>query len=160
MNDPKHANAYLQTKVMSASPEELRLMLLDGAIKFAIQGRDGLVAKDYEQTYLGFSQCRPIVLELLNTIRDDQDPELASRVRGVYTFILSELIMGGHEKDVARINKVIELLEYERETWILLMEKLASEKGAARGATPNVAPEQAAPPEAEPAARPAFSVQG
>ena len=29
------SNAYLRTKVMTASPEELRLMLLDGAIRFA-----------------------------------------------------------------------------------------------------------------------------
>ncbi|MFG0305902.1 MAG: flagellar export chaperone FliS [Phycisphaerales bacterium JB040] len=155
MNDPKHANAYLQTKVMSATPEELRLMLLDGAIKFAIQGRDGLAARDFEQAYLGFSQCRPIVLELLNTIRDDQDPDLAGRVRGVYTFILSELIQGAHEKDVPRINKVIELLEYERETWVLLMRKLATEKKPGQSA-----PARSPEPSGEPKSRPAFSVQG
>ena len=128
-------------------------MLLDGAIKFAIQGREGLIAKDFEQTYLGFSQCRPIVLELLNTIRDDQDPELASSVRGVYTFILSELIVGAHERDLPRIDKVIELLEYERETWVLLMQKLAAEKGAAQ-------PSDSTPQSGEPKPRPAFTAQG
>ena len=40
------SNAYLRTKVMTASPAELRLMLLDGAIKFANQAREGLQAKD------------------------------------------------------------------------------------------------------------------
>jgi len=151
MADPNTANAYLQTKVMSASPEELRLMLIEGALKFAIQGRDGIVNQDFEQAYLGFSQCRPILLELINTIRPEHDPELAHRVRSLYTFMFAEISQAGHEKDVERINKVIGLLEYERETWVLLMEKLADERAAGRK-SPSAAPAAEA--------REPFSIQG
>ena len=42
-------NPYLKTKVMTAGPAELRLMLFDGALKFAEQGRKGLADKDYER---------------------------------------------------------------------------------------------------------------
>ncbi|MEO1059304.1 MAG: flagellar export chaperone FliS, partial [Actinomycetota bacterium] len=35
---PQGPNPYLKTKVMTASPEELRLMLYDGALKFCRQG--------------------------------------------------------------------------------------------------------------------------
>lgn len=121
-------NAYLTTKVMSASPEELRLMLLDGSIKFAYQGLEGLKAKDYEASYNGLTQCRNIVLELLNGIRDGDDPELADKVRGVYTFLYAELVEVGIQREPARLEKLIKLLEYERETWVLLMEKLARDK--------------------------------
>src|SRR5438034_2772077 len=92
------ANAYLRTKVMTASPEELRLMLLDGAIKFARQGREGLAAKDFEASYNGISQSRDIILELLTTIRPEYDPELCERVKAVYTFMYSEMVAASLEK--------------------------------------------------------------
>jgi flagellar secretion chaperone FliS len=124
------ANAYLRTKVLTASPEELRLMLLDGAIKFARQGRDGLATRDYEASYNGISQCRNIVLELLTSIKPEPDPALAERVRAVYTFMYTELVKASMEKDLVKLDAVIKLLEYERETWALLMQKLADERGA------------------------------
>jgi flagellar protein FliS len=128
------ANAYLRTKVMTASPEELRMMLLDGAIRFATQGREGLAAKNYEQSYNGLSQCRNIIVELMTSVKDDPDPALASRVRALFAFMYSELIEANLNKDVSRVDNVVRLLEFERETWAMLMQKLAAERG--RGASP------------------------
>jgi len=128
------ANAYLRTKVLTASPEELRLMLLDGALKFAHQGREGLTAKNYEASFMGISQCRDIVLELLTTIKPDVDPELATRVKAVLTFMYTTLVDASMERSVVKIDQVIKLLTYERETWVLLIQKLAEERGAGAGA--------------------------
>lgn len=148
------ANAYLMNKVLSATPEELRLMLLDGAIRFVRQGREGLANKNYEASFNGFSQARNIVMELINSIRPEYNPELCSKVSGVYTFLYTQLIEAGHERNIAKIDKVIQLLEYERETWILLMEKLAAEKLEASKATATVS--ATVPQSSE--SRPAFSV--
>ncbi len=125
---PGQASAYLRNKVLTASPEELRLLLLDGAIRFAIQGREGLTTRDYEATYNGLSQCRAIILELLTTIRSEPDPALAERVRGLYTFLFNEIVEAGFTKDAARIDEVIRILQYERETWVMLMAQLARER--------------------------------
>lgn len=122
------ATAYLRTKVLTASPEELRLMLLDGAIKFARQGRDGLEKKDHEAVYAGFTKCRNIILELMNSVRADAAPDLKQRINGVYTFMYLHLTEASFEKDSAKADKVIELLEYERETWVLAMQKVAEER--------------------------------
>jgi flagellar secretion chaperone FliS len=124
-------NAYLRTRVLTASPEELRLLLLDGAIKFALQGREGLTTKNYELSFGGISQCREIVLELLTTIKSEPNPELANNVRAVYTFLYTELTTVNHERNVEGLDKVIQILEYERETWVMLMQKLAEERAAA-----------------------------
>lgn len=121
-------NAYLRTRVMTASPEELRLLLLEGAVKFALQGREGLTAKNYEMAFAGVSQCREIVLELLTTIKAEPDPALAENVRAVYTFLYTELTWVNHERSTERLDKVIQILEFERETWVMLMQKLAEER--------------------------------
>ncbi len=130
MNDQNTANAYLKTKVMTASPEELRLMLLDGAIRFANTAKEGLENKDYEKIYEGFTQCRDIVLELTNTIDPTPDPKLAKQVRDIYVFLYGELVSASINKDVPKLCKAIELLEYERETWAQLMEQLVIDRKA------------------------------
>jgi len=130
MNDTNTANAYLRTKVMTASPEELRLLLLDGAVKFAHQARSGLEQSHPEMIYLGFTQCRDIVLELLNTIKAEPAPEIAQSMRELYTFMYSELIKASTDKDINKLNDVIGLLEYDRETWVLTMEQVAKEREA------------------------------
>lgn len=137
-------NAYLRTRIMSAGPEELRLMLLDGAIKFAHQARDGLSTKNYELSFSGFSQAREVVMELINGIREDVEPDLANKVRGVLLFLYRELMEASFQKSVAKVDNVIKILEYERETWVLAMEKIASERGrkpAGRDASGTPAPD-------------------
>lgn len=143
MTDQNAANTYLRTKVLSASPEELRLMLLDGALRFANQARIGLESKNFEQSYNGFTQCRAIILELINTINPDHAPEIADRVKSVYSFIYSQLVEASMDRDVPKLDKVIELISYERETWALLMEQIASERKAG-APTPPPPPAQAA----------------
>ena len=144
------ANAYLKTRVLTASPAELRQLLLDGAVRFARQAREGLEKKDWEKSFEGFSSCRNIVMELINSMNPEADPELCARLSSLYTFIYSELVYASHERDVARLDKAIELLEYERETWSLLLQRLASERTGGNGA------------EAEPAERQprSISVEG
>lgn len=128
MNENNTANAYLKTKVLTASPEELRLMLIDGAIKFARQAMSGLENKNPELTFSGFSQCRDIVLELLNTIKPEHAPQIAKNVQELYTFIYGELVKASINKDKGILNEVIELLEYERETWVLTMERVVHDR--------------------------------
>lgn len=128
--ETSNANAYLRTRVMTASPEELRLMLLEGAIKFAHQGREGLLRKDYEASYNGLTQCRNIVLELLGTMRPEFDPELCDRLKGLYTFMFTELVEASLSKTPDRVDAVIKLLDYERETWVMLIRQLGTERAA------------------------------
>jgi flagellar protein FliS len=154
------ANAYLRTKVLGAKPEELRLMLLDGALRFAGQARAGLAAKDYEQSFNGFSQCRDIVMELMTSVRTDLDPELGERVRSLYAFMYSELVEASFERDADRLDKIVELLEFERETWRLACEKLAAERAAdpTLGSAETPAP-SAGHPSGQPAGRSPLSLQ-
>jgi flagellar protein FliS len=137
------AAEYLRTRVLSASPEELRLLLLEGAIKYITQGRAGLEKKDFEASYNGLSAGRNIVMELLTTIRPDPNPELAANVQALYTYMYKLLVEGGHEKDLSKLDTVIGLLEYERETWVLLIQKLAAERGVVAKIAP--APAERAP---------------
>ncbi len=132
-NTASTANSYLRSKVMTASPEELRLMLLDGAIKFACQGREGLERRDYEAMFNGLSQCRNIVTELIVTIRTEPDADLAEKVRSLYVFIYNQLLEASISKSLSHCDEAIRRLEFERETWVLLMKKVGQERAAGVG---------------------------
>ena len=123
-------NPYLKTKVMTADPAQLRLMLFDGALKFAEQGRLGLVARDYEAAFNGISRCQQILTELISSLNPQHAPELCQKLAGLYTFMVTRLMAASHQRDPAIVEEVIKLLEYERTTWTMLLEKLARETAA------------------------------
>ncbi|MEM0982982.1 MAG: flagellar export chaperone FliS [Planctomycetota bacterium] len=131
MAETTQTNAYLRTKVLSAPPEQLRLLLLDGALKFCRQADAALGTNDFEKSFEGFNQAREIVIELVKTINSDADPELAERVRGLYLFMYKELAQASIRRDREGLAKIIELLEYERETWVMLLEQITNENASA-----------------------------
>ncbi len=146
-------NPYLKTKVMTAGPAELRLMLFDGALKFIEQGRQGLVDKDYEAAFTGISRCQQILAELIASLDPKHAPDLCERLTGLYTFMITRLMVASHERDPAIVQEVIKLLQFERETWVMLMDKLADEVAAAGNMTrtPELGPGRPADSDARPA---------
>ena len=124
-------NAYLRTKVLTASPADLRLMLLDGALKFAEQGKAGLENQDHEAAFDGISRCQAILMELINALKPEVEPELCERLSSLYTFLYSRLVTASGDRDPAAVEEVLELLRYEHKTWSMLLEKLADENAAA-----------------------------
>ncbi len=122
------ANPYLRTKILTASPEELRLMLFDGAIKFCRQGREGLEARNFEQAYNGLTRAQKIALELSTSLNSDIDPDLYARLNSLYTYIYRLLVDANLERSVEKIDEAIGLIEYEKETWQLMMQQMAKRR--------------------------------
>jgi len=120
-------NEYLRTKVLTASPAELRLMLLDGAVRFAEQAKQGIIERDYERMYEGITRAQAILVELLGGLDPTQDAELCKRLSGLYTYMYTRLVAASSQRDHTIVEEVCKLLSYERETWQLLMAKLAGE---------------------------------
>lgn len=151
-------NAYLRNKVLSASPAELRLMLIDGAIRFSRVGREGLASRNYEQSYTGLLNAKNILMELVTSLRDEIDPDLCAKLRGLYMYMYRRLVDANLEKNPAVVDEIINLLEFERETWVMLMERLVKE-GAATPAPARPAPGAGATPPARPAEHAPISVE-
>ena len=113
------------------------MMLFDGALRFAEKGRAGLAERDFEAAYEGISRCQQILLELINGLQPEQDPALCERLSGLYTFLYTRLIDANQQRSAGIVEEVIKLLEYERQTWSMLLEKLAQEKTGAAPGTPD-----------------------
>lgn len=136
-NNP--GDAYLTTKVMTASQEELRLLLIDGAIKFATKGRMALESRDFEGCHEGYTRARAIILELVNSMRREVAPDLCDKLSAIYMFCYRLLTESSAEKDPKKADQAIELLNYDRETWVMLLEQVNKERGAAQQVRDRVA---------------------
>ncbi len=123
----KPVNPYLKTKIMTASPEQLRLMLYDGALKFCRQARAALEKKNFEESYANLMRAQKIVLELSTSLNHDADPQLCQRLSALYTYVYRLLVDANMKRETAIVDEAIKLVEYERETWQMLMQKLAGE---------------------------------
>jgi flagellar protein FliS len=124
-------DAYLRDAVMTATPEQLQLMLYDGAIRFASQGRDAIVAKDYETVYQRFSRAQKVVLEMQSGLRPEINPSLCSQMAALYNFVYRKLVDASVNRDVAAADDALKILRHQRETWVMLMDKLKEERAGA-----------------------------
>jgi len=113
---------------MSAPPKKLQLMLYDGAIRFCRQAQDAIKNKDIEGSYNLLTRSQNIVLEMQNGLRPEVDPVLCGRMAALYNFVYRRLVDANVNKDLEALNEALGVLEYQRETWALLLEKLAEEQ--------------------------------
>ena len=133
MNPNPAAQSYLRTKILTASPEELRLMLYEGAIKFCQQAKQAMTDRDIEASHNALMRAQKIVLELSTSLNHEVAPEICDRLSALYTFIYRRLVDANVNKDVKAIEESLKLLDYEKETWQLLMEQTATKDGKAAG---------------------------
>ncbi|HEX4792532.1 MAG TPA: flagellar export chaperone FliS [Humisphaera sp.] len=128
--NPQAAQTYLRTRVLTATPEQLQMMLYDGALRFAEQGRLALEKKDYEGTYNSVSRCQKIITEMTCSLKHQVAPDLCKRLAALYNYIFRKLIEASTVHKIEAIEEAISLLKFQRETWAMLLDKLAREKAA------------------------------
>jgi flagellar protein FliS len=126
---------YLKTKVMTASPEMLTLMLWDGAIRFAEQGKEAILKKEIENSYKALVRAQRIITELTTNLKHDVNPDLCGKLAGLYNFIYRRLVDANIHKDAKLVEDALEIMRHQRETWAMLIDKLAKQKAGEAQAT-------------------------
>ena len=138
------SNEYLKNAVMTATPEQLQLMLYDGAIRFARQARDALRAQDWETSCEKLIRAQRIIVEMQKGLRHEVNPELCSQLASLYQFVYSRLVDANISHRESALDEALQILEHQRETWRLILERLHTadkpvvNEAASRPAGPSV----------------------
>lgn len=111
------ATAYRQSSVLTATPGQLVVMLYDGARRFLFQASSALREGDLETSHRRLRRAEDILSELLNTLDHDRGGEVASRLQGIYVFLLAELNRARMQQDADRIDWTHAQLGELREAW-------------------------------------------
>ena len=115
-------NKYKQNTVSSATPEELTLMLYEGAIKFMNIGKYSIENKDIQRRNSSLIRAQDIINELSYSLNMDYD--ISKEMRVLYDFVLSKLVDGNIEKDIAAIDEALEIVHEMRDTWKEVMHQV------------------------------------
>ena len=121
-------NAYLVSQVMTAAPQKLHLMLIEGAMRFVCRAKVLLGQDKNEEAGESLLRGQQVIGELLAAVRVS-DNELSRQATSVYLFLFRTLTEAHLSQDTQKIQEVLRVLEIERETWKMVCEKLNSESG-------------------------------
>ncbi|MDD6770409.1 flagellar export chaperone FliS [Inconstantimicrobium porci] len=109
-------NVYKNNSVNYASKNQLLLMLVDGAVKFAKIARQAILDKDIKKAHDNIIKTEDIFTELRVTL-DQTAGDWAVKMFNVYGFINEKLFEANIKKDVKVMDEVIPLIEEVRDIW-------------------------------------------
>jgi flagellar protein FliS len=113
------SQAYKESAVLTASPEQLIVMLYDGASRFLRQAQAALHEQSWALAGEKIGRGEAIVDELLATLNMDVG-ELSERLQAIYVFCKRCLIEARLQRDPDKVGHVIRLLGELREAWVAL----------------------------------------
>jgi flagellar protein FliS len=120
---------YFESKVMTAPAHKLHLMLIEGAIRFGRQAEAALRRGDVEAADEPLMRTIDIVGELLVGVRE-MKTELNTKLAELYLFVFRRVAEAKVNDDANTLADALQLLDYERETWQLVCQKLESDPNA------------------------------
>lgn len=122
-------NAYAQyknSKVLTASPAELTLMLYEGAIKFCNIAIAAIEQKEVEKAHINIRKAQKIIEHLRVTL--DMKYPVAKDFDNMYQYIDRRLLEANISKDPEILKEILTHLHAIRDTWKEVM-RINREKG-------------------------------
>jgi flagellar protein FliS len=113
----KPTDRYLKTRIMTASPGELIVMLYDGIIKRVRLARRHAEAGDWLPAGEPIGRAQDILHELMACLKPEEQPELADRLMALYVYCVECLGTAIRDRDTSKILEVDQLLVPLREAW-------------------------------------------
>lgn len=111
-------NAYAQyknSKVLTASPAELTLMLYEGAIKFCNIAILAMEQKEIEKAHINIRKAQKIIEHLMVTL--DMKYPVAKDFDNMYQYLLRRLSEANISKDPEILKEVLTHLHAIRDNW-------------------------------------------
>lgn len=117
--------AYNNSKILTASPAELTLMLYEGAIKFCNIAIMGIEENNIEKAHNNIIKVEKIIAEFQATL--DEKYEVSKDFDNVYNYLQQRLAEANLKKDKEMLEEILGHLRTMRDTWkeVMRLNKLA-----------------------------------
>jgi len=115
--------AYRETRIKTASPGQLVVMLYDEAIKqsdtaIRLLGSDSKPRpEDIERINMALGKVQDVITELMASLDFDVGGEIAQNLFALYVWFGREMLEANIRKEVGRISAVRTMLSDLREAW-------------------------------------------
>lgn len=112
---PNGYNQYNNSKIMTASPAQLTLMLYDGAIKFCNIAITAIEENDIMKAHNNIRKVENIISEFRASLNFKY--KVAQDFENVYVYIYDRLVEANIKKDKEILEEVLKHLRTMRDTW-------------------------------------------
>lgn len=124
---------YRQTRVQTAGPGQLVLMLYDAALKELDTARDAIAGEKPREAHYALMKVQDMVEELSLGLDRERGGELAGNLSDLYEFMYGMLVQANLEKDAEAVAQVRALLADLREGWRQALSGAAAAPGSPEG---------------------------
>lgn len=114
------ATNYKETKVMTASPMELILMLYDACIASLKKAEEAFKIETpdkFQEINNNLLHAQNVIVELTVSLDFEKGGQIAKNLHNLYDFCSNQLTKANIKKEVAPIRNVRETMTELRETW-------------------------------------------
>ncbi len=127
-------NKYKQASILSASREQILLMLYEAAIKFTKLAIKATEEKRVADKGANILRALDIVIELQATLDHKVGGELAKQLEQLYVFMIEQYTKANLKGEVEPLNANLKVLENLYEGWKGAIEKMKKENETKGGA--------------------------
>jgi flagellar protein FliS len=128
MNAATTAQAYKRQQILTAPPEELTLMLYNGAIRFVTESIAAIGSQEIRKAHAANIRAQNIVREFMITM--DMKQDISAKWLLMDEYILHCLVQGNIKKDTAKLEEAKGLLVEFRDAWFQAMKQVRAGKTA------------------------------
>jgi flagellar biosynthetic protein FliS len=129
--------AYLQTKIKTASPEELTIITFDVLINSTVKAIAGLKTSDYDilSIHKDLRRAQRAAALLMGSLRFEIDNDLGRDIFRIYEYWHHELFMANMRKSPDVIELLLPQMQLYRQTWAEANRRFRAEKAVSRERT-------------------------
>ena len=117
MSYERASQAYTQSAVLSASPEQLVVMLYDGAIRFLNQAQLAMQQEKKEIARERLLRAEDIITELNKSLDVESGGEIADSLRSLYLWMKRQIMQSLIQQDPEPLSECLQQLLELREAW-------------------------------------------
>jgi flagellar protein FliS len=132
------ATRYYETSVTTASPEQLVVMLYEGAIKYLRQSIAAIEEKNLVGKRQSIDRAVAIVQHLQGTLDMQRGGEISVELDKLYTYMIRGIVNGSVKLQTAPLEEVVKLLTTLLEGWEVVAKERRRERSAPTQGTVHV----------------------
>lgn len=113
---------YKENAILTASPEELVLMLYNGILRFIEEAKMAIEKKDFNKANNSILRAQDILTELMLTL--DMNYEISKNLYSLYDYMKRRLIEANIKKDIKILDEVSGFVYDLKQTWNTALSKI------------------------------------
>ncbi len=118
------AKSYKSTSIQTATPEQVLLMLYEGAIKATKLAKLAIEKKNMAEKGKQIGKVHDILMELSNTLDHSKSPDVSGQLSSLYDFCIAQLFKANMENDANSLDSVVKVLTTLYEGWVSAVQEI------------------------------------